>query len=338
MHCETMHKILICGKIHADGIALLAADRQLTLVHLNEDRQKEVFADDLTDIDGILLRTQSLTRAHIENAPKLKIVSRHGVGYDAVDVEALNERKIPLAIVGDVNAPTVAEHTFFLLLGIAKQALFHDQAVRNGQWRLRDMLQAVELDGKKLLLVGYGRIGRLVARLGQAFSMQMIVYDPFLSQQNRAETGLRLVEDLKSGLEQADFVSLHAPLDGRKGKYMIGEQELGWMKPSAFLVNTSRGGHVDLDALHAALQGDRLAGAGLDVFAQEPLDHSHPIATNPKVLFSPHIAGLTQECAKRMAVQSAQNILDALKQRLDLKLVVNAAAVSPKHGKGGEGI
>lgn len=319
-----MPHILVAGKLHAAGLERLkdAKDMTFTLV---DEVSLESYLPHVGAADAVVLRTQPMTADVIAAAPSLKIVSRHGVGYDAVDVAALNARGIPLAIVGDVNSRAVAEHTLMLMLATARKAAQHDAAIRRGEWNVRNRFETVELDGKTLLLVGFGRIGRRVAELAGAFGMAVAAYDPFVKPEVMAKHGVRPEADLVKALASADYVSLHMP--GSTAGAVIWEEEIRAMKPGAILINAARGGLVDEDALDQALRDGRLAGAGLDVFKSEPPAPDHPLLANERVLLSPHAAGLTAECAARMAVASVQNVLDHFAGRLDPALVVNAADI-----------
>jgi len=316
-----MPHILVAGKLHPAGIERLksAKDVSFTLV---DEISLESYLPHVGEADAVVLRTQPMTAAVIGAALKLKIVSRHGVGYDAVDVAALNARDIPLCIVGDVNSRAVAEHTLMLMLATARKAAQHDAAIRRGEWNVRNRFETVELDGKTLLLVGFGRIGRRVAELAGAFGMTVAAYDPFVKPDTMAKHGVRPAADLVKALGEADYVSLHMP--GSTAGAVIFEEEIRAMKPGAILVNAARGGLVDETLLDKALREGALGGAGLDVLKTEPPDPGHPLLTNERVMLSPHSAGLTAECAARMAVASVQNVLDHFAGRLDPALVVNA--------------
>jgi D-3-phosphoglycerate dehydrogenase len=279
----------------------------------------------LPEADAILLRTQPMTAAEIALAPKLKIVSRHGVGYDAVDVAALSARRIPLAIVGDVNSRAVAEHTLMLMLAAARRAVPHHIAATTGNWNERNRFDAIELDGKRLLIVGFGRIGRRVAQLSLGFGMTVTVYDPFVASAQLRPFNVQHEADIGAALEAADFVTFHMP-GGNSGP-LVGEAQLARMKPSAIIINTARGGLVDETALDRALRERRLWAAALDVLVDEPPFEGHRLLGNPYVTISPHNAGLTQECALRMAEAAAQNILDAFDGTLNPGLVVNSRSL-----------
>jgi D-3-phosphoglycerate dehydrogenase / 2-oxoglutarate reductase len=315
------YRVLVAGKVHDAGIALLR-QRPDVVVDMVDAVTTEAYRPFLHNCDGILIRTQPMTAAEIAAAPKLKIVSRHGVGFDAVDVSALNTRKIPLAIVGDVNSRAVAEHTLMLMLTAARRVVAHHMASTTGNWNERNRFDSVELDGKSLLVLGFGRIGRRVAELAKAFGMRVRAYDPFVSEKQMADAGVMWAESLTSDLSSADFISVHMP--GGQNGAIIGAVELAKMKPSAIVVNAARGGVIDELALDAALRQRKLRAAGLDVLTTEPPLADHPLLTNPYVTISPHNAGLTEECAMRMSLSAAQNILDALDGKLDRKLIVNA--------------
>jgi D-3-phosphoglycerate dehydrogenase / 2-oxoglutarate reductase len=284
----------------------------------------EAYLPYLCHADGVLLRTQPMTASDIATATKMKIVSRHGVGFDAVDVTALNAQKIPLAIVGDVNSRAVAEHTLMLLLTAARRSVAHHLAATNGNWNERNRFDSTELDGKVLLVLGFGRIGRRVAELAKAFGMIVTAYDPYITEVQAEACGAKLEPNMLSALAQADYVSVHLP--GGNGA-VIGAAELSVMKPSAILVNAARGGIIDEAALDTALRQRKLRAAALDVLITEPPKADHPLLNNPFITISPHNAGLTEECAMRMGISAAQNILDCFDGKLNPNLVVNAKAI-----------
>lgn len=322
-----MQHILVAGRLHQAGVDLLKSTGGITF-KLVDEISLDSYGPHVGEADGLLLRTQPLTAELIAKAPKLKIVSRHGVGYDAVDVKALTARNIPLTIVGDVNSRAVAEHTLMLMLSAARRTVAHDQAARSGNWNARNNFETTELDGKHLLLLGLGRIGRRVAQLALAFGMRVTAYDPFVTKEAMAQLGVAHAADTQQTLPVADYVSLHVPLSP-KGP-VIGTAELALMKPSAIIVNAARGGLVAENALDEALREGRLAAAALDVLAVEPPTSNHPLLSNPKVTISPHSAGLTAECAARMAISSVQNILDFFAGKLSPSVIVNAADIRIK--------
>jgi D-3-phosphoglycerate dehydrogenase len=232
---------------------------------------------------------------------------------------ALNARRIPLCIVGDVNSVSVAEQAMYLILALTKRGIRAHDAVTKGGWEWRNRLESGEISGRSLLILGYGRAGRHLARMAGGFGMQVAAYDPPLAAAGWPE-GVARVDDLRDGLARADVVSVHMPKIDRP---VIGAAELAVMKPSAVIVNTARGGIIDEAALAAALREGRLAGAGLDVFSAEPPLEDNPLFALDRVVTSPHIAGLTREAAERMAISSVQNVLDFFAGRLDPALIVN---------------
>jgi D-3-phosphoglycerate dehydrogenase len=275
----------------------------------------------VVNADAILVGTTPITGRIIEAGRVLKVISRRGVGYDNIDLAALRRRKIPLTIIGSANASTVAEHTLSFILALAKQTIAYDRATRAGNWRFRDSLLALDLFGKTLLLVGFGRVGRAVAVRASAFGMRVVVYDPFVSEKVFGEFRAEPVINLLDGLAICDFLSVHVPLIQQTAG-LIGRRELAAMKQTAFIISTSRGGVVDEDELVNALRMGLIRGAGLDVFNQEPLPPNHPLMALENVILSPHAAALTRECAERMDEVAARNCLDAIDGKLDPALVV----------------
>jgi D-3-phosphoglycerate dehydrogenase / 2-oxoglutarate reductase len=316
-----MPHILVAGKLHPSGIALLESAKGITFDYVEEVSEPS-YATLIDKADGLVIRTQPLSAATVAKGRQLKIVSRHGVGYDTVHLPSLVERGIVLAVVGDVNSISVAEHSMMMILSTVKQALRADRSVRSGHWGWRNLLQAQEVSGKNLLIIGYGRIGRHLARFAGAFDMKVRAYDPYLLQHGWPSGSVEPVSDLLEGLAWADAVSINVP---RADRPLLGTRELAAMKLNAVLVNTARGGIVDEDALVAAMASGKIAGAGLDVFDQEPPQTNSPLLTLDGVLLTPHIAGLTVECAERMAVHSVQNVLDFFNGNIDPNLVVNRA-------------
>lgn len=316
-----MRRVLVAGKLHASGLAILREAGNLDINYI-EDTTTEAILPHIANAEAILLRGQSLNAQMVAGCPDLKLVSRHGVGYDAVDVEALSARGIALSLVGDVNAQAVAEHAMMLLLACSRRLIAYDQAVRpGGDWNYRNDLQAREVFEKTLLIVGLGRIGRRLAKMAAGFDIKVIAYDPYATQPPENVT---MVDDFHEGLKAADLVSLHIP---KADKPLIGAQELALMKPTAVVVNTARGGMIEEAALAQALNEGRLQGAGVDVFTQEPTHPDNPLLTPSQAILTPHSASMTLECAERMAVVSAQNIVDFFNGKLDPALVVNSKEI-----------
>lgn len=317
-----MPHLLVAGKLHPAGLALLEATPGITFDYV-EDISEPSYQPYLGKAEAIVIRTQPMGAESIAKAPHLRIVSRHGVGYDAVDVAALNARRIPLCIVGDVNSVGVAEHAMMLILAASHRLIAADAAVRQGRWGWRNGLQTHEVAGKRLLIVGFGRIGRHLAGMARAFGMEIHAHDPYIPADQWPDIASR-APDLTQALAEADAVSLHLP---RADRAIIGAAELAQMKPTAVIVNTARGGLVDEHALADALRAGRLGGAGIEVFAAEPPGAEHPLFGLDQAVLTPHNAALTVECAERMALASVQNVLDHFQGKLDPSLIVNKDAL-----------
>jgi D-3-phosphoglycerate dehydrogenase / 2-oxoglutarate reductase len=255
---------------------------------------------------GVLLRTAEFRREDIDLAPNLRIIARHGAGYDTVDVAAATERGIPVTITGAANAGSVAEHVFALLFAVARNVTAADRAVRDGRWSSsRSELTGIELAGRTMGLLGYDRIGRRVAAIATALGMTVVASDPALSA--GSAPGIRLTgkDEL---LRASDVVSLHLPLTPNTSN-IIDREALAVLPRGAILINSSRGGLVDEDALLDHLDNGHLAGAGLDVLASEPPPADHPLIAHPRTVISPHIGGQTHEAMRRVALDAAESIL-----------------------------
>ncbi len=318
-----MPHILIAGKIHPSGMALVRNAPGITYDYVEEVSESS-YAPLIAKADGLVIRTQPCSAATIALGKQLKIVSRHGVGYDAVDLAAVNARGIALAICGDANSISVAEHSMMLILAATKQTVKADHAVRHGEWGWRNLLAAREVSGKNLLIIGYGRIGRHLARMAAGFNMHIRAYDPYLQKTGWPAGDVTPVSTLEDGLRWADAVSVNVP---HSGKALIGATELALMRSNAVLVNTARGGVIDEVALAAALKNGVIAGAGIDVFETEPPTKDNLFFGLHNAILTPHIAGLTAEAGEHMAISSVQNVLDFFNGCIDQTLVVNRDAL-----------
>jgi D-3-phosphoglycerate dehydrogenase / 2-oxoglutarate reductase len=247
----------------------------------------------------------------LEASQDMRVVTRIGVGYDAVDVPALSRRKVPLMVAGTANSPSVAEQAMFMMLWLAKRAVEMHTLVKNGQWATRLGLLPYDLYGKTVLIVGFGRIGTRTAKRCLAMEMNVLIYDPYKPAAEIKAAGCEPVGDLDAALPRADFVSVHCPKTPETVG-MFNAARLKLMKKTAYLVNTARGGIVEETALYDALSSGKLAGAGLDVFEQEPPPAGHSLFELPNVIIAPHVAGVTIEAVDRMSAQTARNILSVL--------------------------
>jgi D-3-phosphoglycerate dehydrogenase / 2-oxoglutarate reductase len=262
-------------------------------------------------VHGVALGGTRFGETELEASGEMKVVTRIGVGFDAVDVPALSKRKVPLMVAGTANSPSVAEHAVFMMLTLAKRATEMHSIVRDNRWAARLGMLPYDLFGKTVLIVGFGRIGSRTARRCLAMEMTVLVYDPYKPAADIKAAGCEPVTDLDAALPGADFVTIHCPKNPETVG-MFNAERIKLMKPAAYLINTARGGIVDEKALHDALVSKRLAGAGLDVFEQEPPPAQHPLLALPNVIMAPHVAGVTREAVDRMSEQTARNILSAL--------------------------
>lgn len=280
----------------------------------------------LRDADGIALTSTPLRAADIEAAPRLRAVGRIGVGYDAVDVQALSRRGIPLMTCGTDNSPTVAEYAMFMMLALCKRGAAKDVLVRQGRWSERYAELPTELLGKTVLIVGFGRIGTRIAKRCLAMEMKVEVYDPYVPAQAVRSAGCEPVADLGAALPGADFVTIHCPKTPETAG-MFDAARLARMKPSARLINTARGGLVDEAALYAALAAGKLAGAGIDVFDREPPLTDNPLFTLSNVIVAPHMAGNSRESLDRAALTVTRNLLSVMDGAPNREYVVNPEAL-----------
>ena len=262
-------------------------------------------------VNGVALGGTGFGQNEIVSSGEMMVVARIGVGYDAVDVTALSAKKIPLMTTGIANSPSVAECALFMMLALAKRAAELDQLVKSGNWNTRLKAIPYDLLGKTALVVGFGRIGsRLVKRL-VAMEMNVLVYDPFISAADVKAAGAVHVADLDPAIVRSDFVSVNCPKSPATLN-MFDAARLAHMKPTAYLINTARGGIVNEAALYDALVKGKIAGAGIDVFEKEPPPSDNPLFKLQNVITAPHVAGVTREALDRMGLQTAKNILSAL--------------------------
>ncbi len=269
--------------------------------------------DDLGAADAIITRLFKVTEAVLAAAPKLRVIGRHGIGLDSVDLPAATKRGIPVVFTPSAQTMlnAVAEHTVHLMLALARHTVAADRLVREGTFDHRGSLQGFELCGRTLGVVGLGAIGKRVGDICQAgFRMRVIAYDPY-TPPTAAPTTVTMLGSLRELLEQSDVVVLHLP-STPETLHLINTETLRFMKPSAMLINTARGSVVDSVALAEALRQGHLWGAAMDVFEKEPLPLDHPLMSAPRTLFSPHIASSTGTSLERMAELVARQVIQVL--------------------------
>ena len=307
-------KIFVTESMSQPGRALLRERDDIELVEFSNMISAGDFKamlDEHAPVHGVALGATRFGEPELEASRDMMVVTRIGVGYDAVDVPALSLRKVPLMVAGTANSPSVAEQAMFMMLTLAKRASEMHGLVKDGHWSKRLGMLPYDLFGKTVLIIGFGRIGTRTAKRCLAMEMDVLVYDPYKPAAEIKAAGCEPVADLDASLARADFVSVHCPKTPETVG-MFNAVRLARMKPTAYLINTARGGIVEERALYDALVANKLAGAGLDVFEQEPPPSGHQLFALSNVIMAPHVAGVTREAVDRMSEQTARNILSAL--------------------------
>jgi D-3-phosphoglycerate dehydrogenase len=307
-------------------MALLEARDDIELKVLTKEfrgppLQKEL-AENIADADGIMVGLEKVGPDLLALAPRLRVISRFGVGFDTLDIPACTRKGVLVGVVNGANDLSVAEHAMMLMLAVARRTVEYDASVRAGTWMIQHGRRMHELSERSVLVVGYGRIGTRVARLCTAFGMKVMVHDPFFPTPRIAADGHTPAPGLIEALGQADVVTLHCPLDGTT-RGMVDAAFLKRMKPTAWLINTARGGLVDEAALAAALADGTIEAAGLDVLVTEPPAPDHALFKLPNVVLSPHNAAAPLECYAKMSRRAALNLIEFLDGRLDPGYCVN---------------
>lgn len=296
--------IVLLETIHPDAEALLAAHDRVILAESLGDLGTRI---PYTDIVAILTRGRGqIRRPLLEACPNLRVVARCGVGLDNIDVAVAQERGIAVERAPGSTTIAVAEHTLLLMLALARRLDTLSNAVKAGNWAVRNGYEGHDLYGKTLGIIGMGAIGERVAALATAFGMTVCYW-------NRTPKALPYQQvDLPTLLQQADVVSIHSAL-APETHHLIGEHELALLKPTALLINTARGAIIDPVALRTAVAANRFAGFGADVLDQEPPDPTDPLLAHERVLITPHTSALTAETYRAMCIQTVQNVLTVLR-------------------------
>ena len=313
-------KILVIQNIHQEGIKLLEDNSSYEFEifdEINEDLRNKI-----VDCDAISIRTAKLPKEIISSAKKLQVISRHGVGYDNIDLKSTKEIGATLTITATANAVAVAEHVMFMLLNISKRKDMYDQSVKLGKFNDRNKLpKTIELWGKNILIAGFGRIGQALIKRCLGFEMNVFVYDPYINDEKIKSLGGKKVNDLKEAVKEMDAISLHMPLNDET-KNIVNYDLLRSMKTNCIVVNAARGGIINEVDLDKALRENLIFGAGLDVFETEPPKSDNPLLKNDKVFLSPHTAAFTEECMIRMGKETIQNIIDFFEKKLDKSKII----------------
>ena len=313
--------ILIIQPIHEEGIKLLENNPNYNYEIIEEIKLEDI-KNKIQNCDGLSIRTAKLPGEIIDLGKKLKVISRHGVGYDNVDLAAIKKNKITLTITATANAVAVAEHVMFMLLNICKRKSMYDDAVKNGKFNDRNKLpKTIELWGKNILIAGFGRIGQALIKRCLGFEMNVFIYDPFVNEEKIKSLGGIKVDNLENSLSKIDMISLHLPLTNET-KNLIDINLIKKMKKNCIIINAARGGIINEIDLDRALNENLIFGAGLDVFDIEPPKDDNPLLKNDKVFLSPHTAAFTEECMKRMGKETIQNIIDFFDEKLEKSKIV----------------
>ena len=316
-------KVIIADQINEKGIKEL---EDVADVVVNTSITQEELINEIKDFDAIIVRSRTkVTRAVIEAAQKLKIIARAGVGVDNVDMAAATEKGIMVVNAPESTSITVAEHTMGLIMTLIRKISIADKSVKEGKWE-KSRFMGIELNGKTLGIIGLGRIGTQVSIRAKAFGMEILVYDPYVTEEAGAEIGVRVV-DLEYLLKNADVMTIHVPLTPET-KHLISKKEFEMMKENAFIVNCARGGIINEDDLYEALKNNRIGGAGLDVFEIEPPKDS-PLLTLDNIVVTPHIAASTKEAQRDAAIIVANEVKKVLMGEAP-KNVLNMPVLDPE--------
>ena len=318
---STKKKILIIQSIDKAGIDLL--DKQSNYEYeIVEDIKPENIKQKIKDCDAISLRTSKITSDILESADKLKLISRHGVGFDNIDLDSSKKNGIKIAITATANAVAVAEHVIFMLLSISKRRNMYDDSVKSGNFAERTKLpKTMEIWNKNILIAGFGRIGQSLIKRCLGFEMNVFVYDPFVSSEKIEEMGGKKVDNLIESVKDMDAISLHMPLNNET-ENMINYDLLKTLRKNCIIINAARGGIINEIDLDKALNENIIFGAGMDVFKNEPPEKENPLLKNDKVFLSPHTAAFTEECMIRMGKETIQNIIDFFEKKLDKSKII----------------
>ncbi len=313
------YHILVPDSVHQTAVQILQSADGFKITAPGQMSRAETLAA-IADADGLIIRSATKADAElIQAAPRLKIIARAGVGVDNVDIEAANRRGVVVVNTPEGNTIATAEFTFGLILALARHIPQGFASMNAGKWD-RKSFMGVELRGKTLGIVGFGRIGRAVARRALAFDMTVITHDPYIPLDIAEDFGVRLVA-LDELFRQSDFITLHS-LITPETREMINRDSLARMKKGVRIINAARGALVNEADLAEAIQSGHVAGAAVDVYTQEPPPAGHPLIGLPGVIHTPHLAASTEEAQVAVAVEAAQLVVDAL-LRKEYKNVVN---------------
>ncbi len=318
-----MYKIGIIDTMKNKGIELLINYKDFDC-EIVTDLSRENLLLKLPEFDGITLRRGKIDREILNKCDKLKVIARHGVGYDSVDTKCLKEKGITLLVAHNSTSTSPAEHIMFMIMNIYKGVSMFDTMVRDGDFVKAIHLnieQNFELFDKTVLIAGFGRIGKKLIKKCLGFDMKVLVFDPYVDEATITSFGGTKVVTFEEGLKKADILSLSLPLNDET-KNFITLKEMKLMKKSSIIINAARGGVVNEEDLNNALNNNIIAFAGIDVFEKEPPEPTNSLIKNKKVVLSPHAATFTKEGLESMAVETAQNIIDFFENKIENTKIV----------------
>jgi len=317
-------KFLLTGPIHQEAQKLLETNAEFILSPAGSSSAEVSNLIQNQQTDALIVRAGKINRAILIASPHLRVIVKHGVGYNNIEIDTATELGLPVLYTPLANFESVAEHTLALILSITKKINLLDKEMKSNKSWPKSKYVLEELQHKCIGLIGMGRIGFRVIQLLSPLEMQILVYDPFMSE-SALPSGVKKVDTVKQLVQKADIVSIHCPLTKETNR-LLGEEELNSMKPNAYLINTARGGIVDETVLIRALEKGLIAGAALDTFAQEPLPKDSPLLKLDNVIVTPHVAGATKESFIRMgvtAVKLAFQILEGKEEDIPVNNFIN---------------
>ncbi|MEM2875863.1 MAG: hydroxyacid dehydrogenase [Candidatus Bathyarchaeia archaeon] len=324
--CESRSSVVFADRVYMNDEAMRKLSHAARIVWANCKSEEDLIWA-VRDGNAMVVISEyfPITRNIMSSSKSLRGVVAYGVGYDHIDVEAASEKGIYVTNARGANAESVAEHTFALILSLSRKIIKTHLFVKEGCWRSREeanlpkWLTPSALHGKTIGIIGFGNIGSRVGRIALAYGMRVLVYDPYIPADRVKEAGA-CPTDLETLMKSSDYVTIHCALsDETRG--MIGEDEIRLMKPTAYLINVSRGRVIVEEALIEALRMGRIAGAGLDVFAEEPIAHDNPLLTLDNVVLTPHIAGGSKEALDNVSLTVCEETLRILRGEIPLNIV-----------------
>ncbi|WP_311043593.1 hydroxyacid dehydrogenase [Rhizobium lentis] len=321
--------ILVTGPAINEQAVRLIADKGYQVSYVPPYTSEDDLVRIVTELDpvGVVVRMGRFGEAAIEAAPSLRVLSKHGVGVDNIDVDAASRREIPVIVATGANSLSVAEHAIALLFAVVKRIVPLDSGLRAGRWE-KPGFSGKELAGMTVGLVGFGAIARHTAAFARGFGLEVQAFDPFADEAAFAEAGVQRVADVDDLIASSDILSLHCPLTPET-RNLLDDRRLGMMKPGSFVINTARGGLIDEDALLRAVESGQIAGAGLDTFQTEPPAENHPFWQSQRIVVTPHIGGVTQEANVRVGVDAVEGIFAIVEGRpLGRERIVNHRALA----------